>query len=253
LAAGLTKGKCILLVEDDPDIGNVVRLHLSDEGWQVQWATTGARARELLGRAGYDLMVLDLRLPDADGLELCREVRLNDGRYPPILMLTAKSSEMDRVVGLELGADDYLTKPFSASELIARVRALFRRAEAMRAKPAGETQGLLEAGGIVVDPAKRTVTVRGRSVDLTLREFELLHYLAAHPGRVFSRTQLLDAVWGYAYRGYEHTVNSHINRLRRKVENDPTHPEFVLTVWGVGYKFADRDEVPVATERNPTN
>jgi DNA-binding response OmpR family regulator len=154
-------------------------------------------------------------------------------------MLTARSSETDRVVGLEVGADDYVTKPFSIRELLARVKAMFRRAEQLGRSSAGPAAARIEAGKLVIDPERRTVTLGGTPVDLTAKEFDLLLYFAGHPGRVFTRSQLLDAVWGYGHDGYEHTVNSHINRLRAKIEQDPARPRYVLTVWGVGYKFAE--------------
>ncbi|MES9938471.1 MAG: response regulator transcription factor, partial [Sedimenticola sp.] len=155
-------------------------------------------------------------------------------------MLTAKSSELDRVLGLEMGADDYLTKPFSIPELIARIKALFRRVEALQQTPAvQDSPAPLQRGGLVIDTDKRKVVVEGREIDLTAREFDLLLHFASHPGQVFNRLQLLDQVWGYNHDGYEHTVNSHINRLRAKVEKDPSNPDYILTVWGVGYKFTD--------------
>jgi DNA-binding response OmpR family regulator len=161
--------------------------------------------------------------------------------YVAILMLTAKSTELDRVVGLEMGADDYLTKPFSVPELMARIKALFRRIDALKESSNNITeQESIERDGIAIDVNKRSVKVDGELVDLTAREFDLLLFFARHPGRVFSRIQLLDKVWGYNHDGYEHTVNSHINRLRSKIEKDPSEPEYVLTVWGVGYKFRDQ-------------
>ncbi|SCZ57174.1 response regulator transcription factor [Thiohalomonas denitrificans] len=231
--------RSILVIEDDADIADLVALHLRDEGHSVDIAADGEAGltRALGGR--YDLVVLDLMLPGMDGLSLCQRLRAED-RYLPVLMLTARSSELDRVLGLEIGADDYLTKPFSIRELVARVKALLRRAEAMAA-PAREsgTEEAITAGGLSIDPERRTVSVDDQPVELTAREFDLLLHFARHPGRVYSRSQLLDQVWGYNHDGYEHTVNSHINRLRNKVEADPAHPRYVLTVWGVGYKFAE--------------
>ncbi|MCI0526752.1 MAG: response regulator transcription factor, partial [Nitrospira sp.] len=175
------------------------------------------------------------------GLELCQRLRTKPN-YVPILMLTAKSSELDRVLGLEVGADDYLTKPFSIRELLARVKALFRRVEALESQASPGIQKTIQAGDLMIDVEKRKVTLGGKSVDLTAKEFDLLCQFAQHPGRVYTRTQLLDLVWGYGHEGYEHTVNSHINRLRAKIEKDPAHPHYILTVWGVGYKFFDPED-----------
>ncbi len=178
-------------------------------------------------------------LPDGDGLTLCRQFRQTNATLP-ILMLTARSTELDRVVGLEMSADDYLTKPFSIAELLARVKALFRRVDAHRAnlaKPDQET--VIQHGDLSIDVARRQVILEEKPLELTAREFDLLLFFARHPGRVFTRLQLLDQVWGYNHDGYEHTVNSHINRLRAKLEADPAHPRYVITVWGVGYKFAE--------------
>jgi DNA-binding response OmpR family regulator len=188
-----------------------------------------------------DLVILDLMLPQIDGLEVCRSLR---SRQPctPILMLTAKTTELDRIVGLETGADDYVTKPFSVTEVVARVKALLRRVEALRAGSRPPAGGRIRAGDVVIDLEKRTVTVTGAPVSLTAREFDLLAHFVRHPGRVYTRAELLDQVWGYGHDGYEHTVNSHINRLRAKIEPDPAQPRHVLTVWGVGYKFAEPPE-----------
>jgi len=180
-------------------------------------------------------------LPRLDGLELCRRLRTR-ADYVPILMLTAKSTELDRVLGLEVGADDYLTKPFSIRELIARVKALFRRVNAMAESPVARSEQL-RINGLQIDSDKRRVCLNEQEVQLTSREFDLLLHFARHPGRVYSRAQLLDAVWGYGHDGYEHTVNSHINRLRAKIESNPAQPGYILTVWGVGYKFAEQARV----------
>jgi DNA-binding response OmpR family regulator len=187
-----------------------------------------------------DLLILDLMMPGLDGLEVCKALR-GSGRAVPILMLTAKSTELDRVLGLELGADDYLTKPFSMAELLARVKALLRRADLMR-QAQSQAQGagsVLRNGEVEIRVTRREVHVHGQAVDLTALEFELLLYFAQHPGRVFSRSQLLDAVWGYSHEGYEHTVTTHINRLRAKLERDPMRPTVILTVRGAGYKMRD--------------
>jgi DNA-binding response OmpR family regulator len=188
-----------------------------------------------------DLLVLDLMMPGLDGLEVCKALRAR-GRGTPILMLTAKSTELDRVLGLELGADDYLTKPFSLPELLARVKALLRRADlrASQAQMAGQQAGMaLRNGDLEILPAKRQVRYRGEALDFTALEFDLLLHFASHPGHVFSRSQLLTAVWGYSHDGYEHTVTTHINRLRAKLEADPMRPELILTVRGAGYKMRD--------------
>ena len=228
----------ILVVEDNPDIAKLVSLHLKDLGCEVALAADGLRGLAEARARRYDLIILDLMLPGMDGLELCRRLR-GETDYTPILMLTAKSSEVDRVVGLEIGADDYLTKPFSISELLARVKAIFRRVDALgAARPQAPKR--LNLGAMEIDVEKRAVTVSGRAIDLTAKEFDLLLRFAEHPGRVYSRQQLLDLVWGSGHMGYEHTVNSHINRLRGKIESNPAEPEYVLTVWGVGYKFNDQ-------------
>lgn len=229
----------VLIVEDEPDIAHLVQTHLTDIGCDADIAGNGAAAMKLFKQGGYDLVVLDLMLPDTDGLTLCRSMRATPD-YVAILMLTAKTTELDRVVGLEMGADDYLTKPFSIPELLARIKALFRRMEALQSKGAeSDTQELVQRGGLSIDVDKRSVKIDDRPVELTAKEFDLLLFFARHPGRVFSRIQLLDKVWGYNHDGYEHTVNSHINRLRSKIEVDPADPRYVLTVWGVGYKFSE--------------
>lgn len=237
----------ILVIEDNRDIARLVQLHLRDASYQVDIVENGAEGLDRARTSRYDLVILDLMLPQLDGLELCRRLRTEGSRLP-ILMLTAKTAEVDRVLGLEIGADDYLTKPFSIHELVARVNALFRRIDAPA--PAGEPPAPepVTIGGLSIDPATRGVTIDGRAVDLTAKEFDLLLYLARHAGRVYSRAQLLDDVWGYGHDGYEHTVNSHINRLRAKIERNPANPHYVLTVWGVGYKFTDRlgDRAPAS-------
>jgi len=227
--------KNILVVEDEPDIAELVSLHLRDLGHDVTVSANGRAGLDLALQRQWDLLVLDLRLPGIDGIEICRRVRL-EGEYTPILMLTARSTELDRVLGLETGADDYLTKPFSIIEFIARVKAIFRRVQCLRDKAA--TAPLLRIGDLEMDVDQRTVQLAGRPVDLTAREFDLLAYFARHPGRVFTRSQLLDQVWGVKHEAYEHAVSSHINRLRAKIEPSPTSPRYLLTIWGVGYRFA---------------
>ena len=229
-----------LIVEDNREIAELVKLHLHDIQCDADIAADGRRGLELASGRTYDLVVLDLMLPEIDGLTVCREIRTLPG-YVPILMLTAKSTEIDRVIGLEMGADDYLTKPFSVRELQARVKALFRRVEALSSRSgAAGADETIERGALTIESGKRRVSIDGREVALTAREFDLLAHFARHPGQVFNRAQLLDQVWGYNHEGYEHTVNSHINRLRAKIEPDPSNPEYILTVWSVGYKFSDR-------------
>ncbi len=231
----------ILVIEDDRDIGRLLELHLHDLSYAVQVIHDGEEGcREALSKA-YDLIILDVMLPGMDGLELCRRLRTK-ATYTPILMLTAKSSELDRVLGLEVGADDYLTKPFSVRELLARVKAIFRRAEAFAARGPAAAQKRIRAGDLCIDLEKRKLTLGGAPKDLTAKEFDLLLQFAEHPGRVYTRVQLLDLVWGYGHEGYEHTVNSHINRLRAKIEKDSANPDYILTVWGIGYKFCERDD-----------
>jgi DNA-binding response OmpR family regulator len=228
----------VLVIEDDRDIARLLEIHLKDEGYSVNVASDGESGlREALSKP-YDIVILDLILPGMDGLEVCRRIR-SGPEYTPVLMLTAKSTDVDRILGLEMGADDYLTKPFNVRELLARVRALFRRVEAIREKDSAASQKVIRTGDLAIDPEKRKVTVQGKPVHLTAREFELLLEFARHPGRVYTRAQLLDKVWGYSYQGYDHTVNSHINRLREKIEGNPARPRHILTVWGVGYQFAE--------------
>ncbi len=232
--------KKILVAEDQTDIRNLLVLNLKSAGYDVTEVADGLAALASETARANDLLVLDLMMPGMDGLELCKALRAR-GCSTPILMLTAKSTELDRVLGLELGADDYLTKPFSLAELLARVKALLRRAELLRvAQASTHTQaGALRNGDLEILPVKRQVNVRGKALDFTALEFDLLLYFAQHPGHVFSRAQLLNAVWGYTHDGYEHTVTTHINRLRAKLEADPLHPELILTVRGAGYKMRE--------------
>ncbi len=230
--------KNILIVEDNQDIANLVKIHLTDIQCKVVLAVNGTEGLQLAETKRFDLIILDLMLPGIDGLEICRRIR-KQSDYTPVLMLTSKSTELDRVLGLEVGADDYLVKPFSIRELVARVKALFRRIEALSHTSLDENVEQI-FGDLSINTEKHQVMLRKQLVDLTAKEFELLMQFAAHPGRVYSRTQLLDLVWGHGHEGYEHTVNSHINRLRGKIEQDPAHPDYILTVWGVGYKFNDQ-------------
>lgn len=227
----------VLIIEDNHDIAELVRLHLHDCEAEVDIEYNGASGLAQACSQAYDLIILDLMLPGLDGLEVCRRLRERRA-YIPILMLTAKSSELDRVVGLEMGADDYLTKPFSIRELVARVRAIFRRVDALGGGQP-EAVHLIDHGELRIDRDRHSVSLHGKPLELTAREFELLWHFASHPGRAYRREQLLNQVWGAGYEGYEHTVNSHINRLRAKIEDDPARPRYILTVWGVGYKFSD--------------
>jgi DNA-binding response OmpR family regulator len=232
--------KRILIIEDNAELSDLLAMHLRDLHYEVDVEGAGEAGLARAESGSHDLIILDLMLPGIDGIEICRRLR---GRqdYIPIIMLTSKSSELDRVLGLEIGADDYVTKPFSIPELLARVKAIFRRGERLR-QPSGEAdENVIRAGGLMIDTEKRVVTLDGRPVDLTAKEFDLLLRFARNPGRVYSRAQLLDLVWGYGHDGYEHTVNSHINRLRTKIEDDPAQPRYILTVWGVGYKFIDSE------------
>jgi DNA-binding response OmpR family regulator len=242
LREGALMNRRVLVIEDDKDIARLVELHLRDSGYDVTVAYDGTSGLETALAKTFDLIILDLLLPGIDGMEICRRIRTRP-TYTPILMLTSRSSEVDRVLGLEMGADDYLTKPFSVRELLARVKALFRREEAIRSEASPELQKVIKAGQLLIDAGKRKVTINKKEVSLTAKEFDLLLQFASHPGRVYSRTELLNQVWGYGYEGYEHTVNSHINRLRAKIEDDPAHPRYVLSVRGVGYKFSELDEI----------
>jgi DNA-binding response OmpR family regulator len=228
----------ILLVDDEQAIQTLLSYPLRKDGYEVVQATDGRQALARFGEASFDLVVLDVMMPKLDGLEVCRRLRARS--TVPIIMLTAKAEEIDKVLGLELGADDYITKPFSVREFRSRVKAALRRAGMTRPEDGGE-EGPLEVDGLRIDPAKRAVTVRGAGVNLTFVEFEILTALASNPGRVFTREVLLTRIWGdSAYRD-PRTIDVHIRHLREKIEADPKHPEFLLTVRGVGYRFRDTD------------
>ena len=228
----------LLIVEDNADIAGLIQLHAKDIDCDSDIASDGKQALAMFKQNDYQLVILDLMLPEIDGLEVCRQLRAID-YHVPILMLTSKSSELDRVIGLEVGADDYITKPFSIPELMARIKVQFRRNDALQSIDKSQSNPM-QFGELSIDPGRHTVSVAGEDITLTAREFELLLHFASNPGLVFSRLQLLEQVWGYNYEGYEHTVNSHINRLRAKIEKDPTIPVYILTVWGVGYRFLER-------------
>lgn len=227
----------LLVVEDEPGIRKLLQLHLEELHADVIECEDGAKGLSLAEQGGWDLILLDLQLPNLSGLDICKHLRAA-GDQTPILMLTAKISELDRVLGLEMGADDYVSKPFSPIELIARIRALLRRAsitELNSRNPA--TKETLSHGNIEVDVQQHRVISDNQEIELTAKEFELLLLLIRSPGQVFRRSELLDQIWGYSHTGYEHTVNSHINRLRKKIEINPAEPDHIITVWGVGYKF----------------
>ena len=224
--------KTILVIEDEPSIAEVVSLYLRRAGYQVQSAADGQLAQDLLEKRIPDLVVLDLMLPGVDGYALTRWLR--DRSNVPIIMLTARREEMDRITGLEMGADDYVVKPFSPQELVSRVRAVLRRAGGDQS---ADGERPLSFDDLSIDPLSRTVIVRGQSVDLTVKEFDMLHLLARHPRQVFSRDHLLERVWGMSEYIDPGTVTVHVRRLREKIEADPSDPRHLLTVWGVGYKF----------------
>lgn len=231
--------KKVLIIEDDPDLVGLLTIHIKDLGCALETAMDGQTGLDKALSGNFDLIVLDLMLPKMDGLEICRRVRAKEVRTP-ILMLTARSEEIDKVLGLEMGADDYLTKPFSVREFIARVKAILRRVEIwQQPKSIANGGALLQFGSLQVDLDKRKVTIDGKRVELSPKEFDLLSLLASNPGKSYDRARILDLVWGYEFEGYEHTVNSHINRLRSKIEPDLSNPTYILTTWGVGYRFRD--------------
>ncbi len=226
----------VLVVDDEPNIREVVGLYLRRDGHAVVSAGDGDEALRLYQQTQPDLVVLDLMLPGLSGLEVCRRLQAN--RRVPLIMLTAKGEEEDRIVGLGVGADDYMVKPFSPRELAARVEAVLRRVN--ETQPASETERVLVFDELEIDPNTREVAVRGEPVALTATEFDLLYHLASQPKRVFTRDQLMEAVWGYTFAAETSTVTVHMRRLREKIEPDPTQPRYLHTVWGVGYRFADR-------------
>jgi DNA-binding response OmpR family regulator len=236
--------KKVLIVEDDQDITDLIEIHLSDLGYQLDTANDGESGLSKALSNQYDLIILDLMLPKMEGLEVCKRIR-EQNKVVPVIMLTAKTEEMDKILGLELGADDYITKPFSIRELIARVKANLRSVEAIikEVSKVDDAQNDLKIGGLSINFEKRKVILEEDTIELTAREFDLLAYFARHPGRSYTREQLLSAVWGYQYSGYDHTVNSHINRLRNKIEQEPAKPRYIKTVWGVGYRFVEPEEL----------
>ena len=234
----------ILIIEDDPRIESLLLLHLTEEGYAPEACRNGRDGLERLRQDNYQLLILDLMLPDISGIEICTTLR-RTGNQVPILMLTARGDEFDKVLGLELGADDYMTKPFGIRELLARIKALLRRTAVQSdSSAASPAQRRIEMPGLVIDPVGRTASAEGRELDLTTKEFDLLYLFASNPGKAYSREELLRSVWGYEFDGYQHTVNSHINRLRGKIEQDQSVPVYIQTVWGFGYRFNHPAENP---------
>ena len=234
---GLRMSRNVLIVEDEQELAKVLKRHLEDASCAVELAFRGDDGLRAAEAKTFDLILLDIMLPGMDGIEVCRQLR-SQRVYTHVVMITARATEVDKVLGLEMGADDYITKPFSVSELMARVKAIFRRVDAL-AEHARDSQAPLRFGNLItIDPRTREVRVRGEPIQLTHKEFDLLLHFAKNPERVYTRAQLLDAVWGYSHDGYEHAINCHINRLRAKIEIDQAKPDLLQTVWGVGYKFS---------------
>jgi two-component system alkaline phosphatase synthesis response regulator PhoP len=227
----------VLIIEDDHDIADLITIHLTDLVCQIKHCIHGESGLALATKEAFDLIILDIMLPGLNGLEVCRKLRAQEINTP-ILMLTAKSEEIDKVLGLEIGADDYLTKPFSIREFVARVKAIFRR-QTIHEKVDHLPGNYIRIENLIIEQDKRKVSLNGSRVDLTPKEYDLLVLLALHQGKSYSREDLLNLIWGYEFSGYEHTVNSHINRLRSKIESDFSKPRYILTTWGVGYRFND--------------
>ena len=232
----------MLIIEDDAELAKLITIHMRDLGFEVESVGDGAEGLKRASEGNYDFIILDLQLPGMIGFDVCQRLR-QEGVQTPILILTSRREEMDKVVALETGADDYLTKPFSVRELQARVRAILRRTEQRTTTPAQESGDVIEHGSLLIDRARKSVSLAGKPVQLTAKEFELLEHFARHPGHVFNRNQLLESVWGYGYEGYEHTVNTTINRLRNKIEADAAHPRIIVTVRGLGYKLVEAAEM----------
>lgn len=229
--------KKILMIEDDPSIVELATIHLKDIHCEVTKSHAGFEGLHLATTGTYDVIILDIMLPEIDGIEICKRIRAEKIKTP-ILMLTARSEEIDKIIGLETGADDYLTKPFSIREFIARIKALIRRTEMLTPDPV-DIPAILKCQDLMMDTSKRKVSLDENKIELTPKEFDLLFLFMSNPGISYSRETLLNLVWGYEFSGYEHTVNSHINRLRSKIENNLTNPKFILTTWGIGYRFTD--------------
>jgi two-component system alkaline phosphatase synthesis response regulator PhoP len=234
--------KKVLLIEDDPVIADLLEIHLKDLDLKLDSADDGESGLEKAINNDYELVILDLMLPKMDGLDVCKGIR-EKKKSMPILMLSAKSEEFDKILGLELGADDYMTKPFSIRELLARIKSIIRRVKDLKEGVQENVPKELIFDTLSIDLNKRKVVLDGIVIELTAKEFDLLALFALNPGRAYSRENLLNIVWGYQFTGYEHTVNSHINRLRSKIEQDPSQPRFIKTVWGVGYKFVEHEDL----------
>jgi len=229
--------KRILMIEDDPSIIELAGIHLKDIHCEVTEANNGFEGLHLASTNYYDAIILDVMLPDINGIEICKRIRA-EKNFTPIMMLTARSEEIDKIIGLETGADDYLTKPFSIREFTARVKALIRRSE-LNNTDSLPVDEVIQYGKLLIDTQKRKVILDDVKIDLTPKEFDLLYLFMSNPGISYSRETLLNLVWGYEFSGYEHTVNSHINRLRTKIEPNLTNPKYILTTWGIGYRFTD--------------
>ena len=232
----------VLIIEDDSEIAQVIAVNIEDLGLSTEHVMNGKKGLEKALTGDYSLIILDIMLPQMDGISVCKAIREKDPQTP-IMMVTAKAEEIDRVLGLELGADDYLTKPFSVREMTARVKALLRRANTQNSKVESESINKeMKIGDLSIDFDKRKVFLLKKEIDVTVKEFDLLALFVKNPGRAYSRADLLNIIWGYQFQGYEHTVNTHINRLRNKIEQDAANPLYLKTVWGVGYRFAEINE-----------
>ena len=223
-----------LVIEDQNKVSQFIKKGLEEEGYAVDIAHDGREGLDMAFDRVHDLIILDIQLPKMDGLQVLHKLR-GRGITTPVLLLTVRATIEDKVLGLDSGADDYLTKPFSIREFIARTKAILRRVEAIQKEIGSDAD--IKVSDLVIEASKRKVTLKGERIELTPKEFDLLHLLASHPGKTYTREQLLNILWGYQYNGYEHTVNSHINRLRSKIEPDISKPKFILTSWGVGYRF----------------
>ena len=239
LAVAPAQATSLLIIEDDESISSAIQEYFTRAGYHVSTAADGVAGVEAVAKARPDVVVLDLMLPKMDGLAVCKELRLKSPQMP-ILMLTAKDDIVDKVLGLEMGADDYITKPFSLRELEARIKSVLRRSRTGAAGD-GQDEAPILHGNLRIDPVRREVTIGDKHIELTPKEFDLLRLFASNPGRVFPRKYLLEKIWDYSYEGYDRTIDSHINRLRAKIELNPDNPQLVLTVWGIGYKFTDAE------------